>query len=384
MADARWAVPADVSAEKSPALPRGFLRKGEAPASRLYLRPLGSVAGAGSDVSRLEVLVRGADGVTTAVASPEETLRWARAEGGDVGAYASGLLERLANPPAAFAGLALGRPLIMGIINVTPDSFSDGGEALDAGRALARGRTLADAGADILDVGGESTRPGAEPVSVDDELARVLPVVRGLSEAGFVVSVDTRRARVMEAALDAGAAIINDITALTGDPGSLGVAAARGAPVILVHMQGDPRTMQDEPRYEDAALDVYDYLAGRVAACEAAGVERTRLAVDPGIGFGKTVDHNVRILNRLALYHGLGCALVLGVSRKSFIARLSRGEAPKQRLAGSLAAALAAVAQGAHILRVHDVAETRQALGVWSAIDAAGTGEAPGRGAEVP
>jgi dihydropteroate synthase len=151
-----------------------------------------------------------------------------------------------------------------------------------------------------------------------------------------------------------------------------------------MHMQGDPRTMQDEPRYEDAALDVYDYLAGRVAACEAAGVERTRIAVDPGIGFGKTVDHNVRILNRLALYHGLGCALVLGVSRKGFIARLSRGEAPKQRLAGSLAAALAAVAQGAHILRVHDVAETRQALSVWSAIDAARTGEAPGRGAEVP
>ncbi|MCZ6467234.1 MAG: dihydropteroate synthase, partial [Alphaproteobacteria bacterium] len=284
----------------------------------------------------------------------------------------------------AFAGLALGRPLIMGIINVTPDSFSDGGEALDAGRALARGRALADAGADIVDVGGESTRPGAAPVAVDDELARVLPVVRGLSEAGFVVSVDTRHARVMEAALDAGAAIINDITALTGDPGSLGVAAARAAPVILMHMQGDPRTMQDEPRYEDAALDVYDYLAGRVAACEAAGVERTRIAVDPGIGFGKTVDHNVRILNRLALYHGLGCALVLGVSRKSFIARLSRGEAPKQRLAGSLAAALAAVAQGAHILRVHDVAETRQALGVWSAIDAAGAGEAPGRGAQAP
>ena len=384
MADARWAVAADVSVDKSPALPRGFLRKGEAPASRLYLRPLGACGDARSDVSRLEVLVRGADGVTTAVASPEETLRWARAEGGDVGAYASGLLERLANPPVAFAGLALGRPLIMGIINVTPDSFSDGGEALDAGRALARGRALADAGADIVDVGGESTRPGAAPVAVDDELARVLPVVRGLSEAGFVVSVDTRHARVMEAALDAGAAIINDITALTGDPGSLGVAAARAAPVILMHMQGDPRTMQDEPRYEDAALDVYDYLAGRVAACEAAGVERTRIAVDPGIGFGKTVDHNVRILNRLSLYHGLGCALVLGVSRKSFIARLSRGEAPKQRLAGSLAAALAAVAQGAHILRVHDVAETRQALSVWSAIDAARTGEAPGRGAEVP
>ena len=162
------------------------------------------------------------------------------------------------------------------------------------------------------------------------------------------------------------------------------MVAARGAPVILMHMRGEPGTMQDAPRYADAALDVYDYLAGRVAACEAAGVERARIAVDPGIGFGKTVDHNVRILNRLALYHGLGCALVLGVSRKSFIARLSRGEAPKQRLAGSLAAALAAVAQGAHILRVHDVAETRQALSTWSAIHAAGAGEAPGRDAQAP
>ncbi len=377
MADARWAVPADVSADKSPALPRGFLPKGEAPAARLYLRPLRSFVGAHRDVSHLEVLVRGADGLTTAVASPEETLRWAREEGGDVGAHVSGLLERLANPPTTFAGLALDRPLIMGVINVTPDSFSDGGEAVDAARALARGRALADAGADILDVGGESTRPGAEPISVDDELARVLPVVRGLSEAGFAVSIDTRHARVMEAALDGGAVIINDVTALTGDPQSMGVAVGRGAPVILMHMQGDPRTMQDEPRYEDAALDVYDYLAGRVAACEAAGVERMRIAVDPGIGFGKTADHNIEILHRLALYHGLGCALVLGVSRKSFIARLSRGEAPNQRLAGSLAAALAAVAQGVHILRVHDVAETRQALGVWSAIDAARTGQTP-------
>ncbi len=384
MADARRAVPADVSADKSPALPRGFLREGEAPASRLYLRPLRSFVGAHRDVSRLEVLVRGADGLTTAVASPEETLRWAREEGGDVGAHVSGLLERLANPPTTFAGLALDRPLIMGVINVTPDSFSDGGEAVDAAQALARGRALADAGADILDVGGESTRPGAEPVSVDDELARVLPVVRGLSEAGFAVSIDTRHARVMEAALDGGAAVINDVTALTGDPQSMGVAVVRGAPVILMHMQGDPRTMQDEPRYEDAALDVYDYLAGRVAACEAAGVERMRIAVDPGIGFGKTADHNIEILHRLGLFHGLGCALVLGVSRKSLIARLSRGEAPKQRLAGSLAAALAAVAQGVHILRVHDVAETRQALNVWSAIDAACTGETPGGGAEAP
>ncbi len=269
---------------------------------------------------------------------------------------------------ASFAGLSLARPLIMGIINVTPDSFSDGGLALDPAEAIARGRMLLDDGADILDVGGESTRPGAEPVPVEVELERVLPVVRGLAGGGAVVSMDTRKAQVMEAALAAGAAIINDVTALTGDRRSLEVAAENGAAVVLVHMRGVPGTMQDDPRYDDAAKEVFGYLSGRVAACEAAGIERSRIAVDPGIGFGKTVDHNTAILSRLDLYRELGCALLIGVSRKAFIGRLSKGEPPRQRLAGSLAAALAGVARGVHILRVHDVAETRQALDVWEAI----------------
>jgi dihydropteroate synthase len=269
---------------------------------------------------------------------------------------------------ASFAGLSLARPLIMGIINVTPDSFSDGGLALDPAEAIARGRMLLDDGADILDVGGESTRPGAEPVPVEVELERVLPVVRGLAGGGAVVSMDTRKAQVMEAALAAGAAIINDVTALTGDRRSLEVAAGNGAAVVLVHMRGVPGTMQDDPRYDDAAKEVFGYLSGRVAVCEAAGIERSRIAVDPGIGFGKTVDHNTGILGRLDLYRELGCALLIGVSRKTFIARLSKGEPPCQRLAGSLAAALAGVARGVHILRVHDVAETRQALDVWEAI----------------
>jgi dihydropteroate synthase len=272
----------------------------------------------------------------------------------------------------AFAGLPLSRTLVMGVINVTPDSFSDGGETLEAQTAVARGLAMLEDGAGILDVGGESTRPGAAPVTVAEEIARVLPVVRGLTAAGALVSIDTRRAAVMEAAIGSGARIVNDVTALTGDPRSLSLVAEAGVSVILMHMQGEPATMQLAPHYEDAASEVHDWLVGRVTDCEAAGIGRERIAVDPGIGFGKTVDHNLDILAALDKYEPLGCALVVGVSRKSFIARLSRDEPPKGRLPGSLAAALAAVAGGAHILRVHDVGETRQALSIWRAIAEAG------------
>lgn len=286
-------------------------------------------------------------------------------------------LERLSAPRSDFAGIALDRPRIMGVINVTPDSFSDGGERFDAGRAVADGLALAEAGAAILDVGGESTRPGADPVSVEEELRRTLPVVKALADQGQVVSIDSRRARVMAEALAAGAVVVNDVTALAGDPDSLGVVAGSGAGVVLMHMQGEPRTMQREPRYDDAALDIHDYLTVRIAACEAAGIARARIAVDPGIGFGKTLAHNLEVLDQLALFHDLGCPLLLGVSRKSFIAKLSRGEGPKERLAGSLAAALAGLARGVQILRVHDVAETRQAVAVWQAIFAAAPGAKP-------
>ncbi len=247
-------------------------------------------------------------------------------------------LESLSAPRVPFAGLVMDRPHIMGVINVTPDSFSDGGERFDPGAAVAAGLALAEAGAAILDVGGESTRPGAEEVPEAEELRRTLSVVKALADQGLAVSIDTRRAAVMAEALAAGARVINDVTALTGDPRSLDVVAGSDAFVVLMHMQGEPQTMQREPSYDDVALDIYDYLAARVAACEAAGIDRRRLAVDPGIGFGKTAEHNLEILDRLALYHDLGCPLVLGVSRKSFIAKLSSGEAPKERLAGSLAA----------------------------------------------
>ncbi len=285
-----------------------------------------------------------------------------------LGAAADEPLGHLCRPRPAFAGLTMDRPRLMGVINATPDSFSDGGERFDAGRAVADGLAMRAAGAALLDVGGESTRPGAEPVEVEEELRRVVPVVRGLAAEGAVVSVDTRHARVMAAALDAGATVINDVTALAGDPESLRLAAGAGVPLVLMHMQGEPRSMQDDPRYDDAAIDVFDFLSERVAACEAAGIPRDRIAVDPGIGFGKTLQHNLEIIDQLALFHGLGCVLLLGVSRKGFIARIAGDMPPKARLPGSLAAALAGVARGAQILRVHDVAETAQALAVWRAI----------------
>lgn len=269
-----------------------------------------------------------------------------------------------------FAGLSLDHPRVMGIINVTPDSFSDGGEATTLEAAIARGGAMLEAGADILDVGGESTRPGATPESASVEMARVVPVISALAARGAVVSVDTRNAAVMAAAISAGARIVNDITALTGDPAALPLVARTGVSVVLMHMQGEPRTMQSDPHYDDVVAEVYSWLAERVAACRAAGISSDRIAVDPGIGFGKTLAHNVRILANLSEYARLGCSVLVGVSRKSFIARLSRDEAPKARLAGSLAAGLAALTQGVSILRVHDVAETSQAIAVWQAIAA--------------
>jgi dihydropteroate synthase len=333
---------------------------GDLPAASVYIRPLGWPAG-----DFHEVVVRGA---VPAKATVDEIRAWADGRDAAVATRVETLLERLAAPPRNFAGLPLGRPLVMGIVNVTPDSFSDGGETPDPASAIERGRAMAAAGARIVDVGGESTRPGSRTVSLEEELERVVPVVRALAADGLVVSIDSRRAAVLGAALEAGAAIVNDVTALNGDPASLDLVAKSGAPVILMHMLGEPGTMQDDPRYDNAPLDIYDYLAERVATCEAAGIERARIAVDPGIGFGKTVAHNAEILGRLGLYHGLGCVVVLGASRKSFIGRLSQDEPAQGRIPGSLAAALAGAAQGVQIIRVHDVAETHQALAIWEAI----------------
>lgn len=268
-----------------------------------------------------------------------------------------------------FAGLTLDRPVIMGILNATPDSFSDGGLHLDPGAAIAAGERMISEGAALLDVGGESTRPGSRPVTLEEEIRRVVPVVAGLAKRGHLVSIDTRHAAVMAAALDAGAAIVNDVTALTHEAESLPLVAARKAPVVLMHMRGTPETMGRLTDYADVAREVTDYLAGRLAACRAAGLGDGQLCLDAGIGFAKTPEQSACLVAATDQLAALGVAVLVGASRKSFIARLSRGEPAERRLPGSLAAALAAVARGAHILRVHDVAETAQALAIWQAVE---------------
>jgi dihydropteroate synthase len=258
-------------------------------------------------------------------------------------------------------------PKLMGVVNVTPDSFSDGGLYLDPEAAVAHGWELAEAGAEILDVGGESTRPGAEPVGAEEELRRVVPVIRGLSGSQFRISVDTSKAAVAAAALDAGAEIVNDVTALRGDPEMAALCAERGATVVLMHMLGEPRTMQEDPRYEGVVDAVKALLAERLEAAVAAGVAEERVWLDPGIGFGKTGAHNMELLRRLGELRELGRPLVVGTSRKSFIGRVD-GSPADQRLGGTIASSVLAAAGGADVLRVHDVAEMRQALAVATAV----------------
>ncbi len=277
-------------------------------------------------------------------------------------------LTRLASPRSPIGELSLSQPRIMGIVNVTPDSFSDGGRFVSAKDAIAHAMKLEEDGADILDIGGESTRPGAATVSLDEELRRVMPVIEGL--AGRVrsrLSIDTRKAEVMRRAANAGVHLLNDVSALAHDPQSLRVAAETRLPVVLMHAQGNPDTMQREPKYKDALLDVFDQMDARIEICVRAGIPRERLIVDPGIGFGKTAAHNLEIVSGLSLYHTLGTPVMLGVSRKSFIGSLTGAVDPADRVPGSLAAALVGVMQGAQILRVHDVAATRQAITIWQA-----------------
>ena len=259
----------------------------------------------------------------------------------------------------------LDQPQVMGILNVTPDSFSDGGRFPGASSAVDAGTQMAGEGAAILDVGGESTRPGAQQVWAEDEIARIQPIIAPLAAGGAAVSVDTRKSEVMSAAIHAGARLVNDVSALTFDPRSAEVVAAAGVPVVLMHHQGAPETMQQDPRYEDVLVEVYLWLQDRIAAAEAAGIARSNILIDPGFGFGKTVAHNLELMNGLALFHSLGCPLVVGASRKRTIGALSNEAPADQRLGGSIAFALKAVEQGAQIVRVHDVPETVQALRIW-------------------
>ena len=315
------------------------------------------------DFAAVEVIERNGSLVERRIAGIGEFLErdWGRRA-----LNAADMFEFIRQPRPRIAGLSLDRPRIMGIVNVTPDSFFDGDQFDDARMAIDHARRLVDEGADILDIGGETTRPGSEPVPVGEELARVLPVIEGL--AGKVdarLSIDTRKGEVMRRALEAGVDIVNDVSALTYDPESMEIVADAGVPVVLMHAQGDPKTMQEDPHYEDVSLDVFDYLEARIEACLRAGIPRKRLIVDPGIGFGKTLNHNLQLLAELSLLHGLGLPVLVGASRKSFIGRLTDAKSADERLPGSLAAAIHAVGQGAQIVRVHDAAETRQALQLW-------------------
>lgn len=256
----------------------------------------------------------------------------------------------------------------MGVLNVTPDSFSDGGDTVVTADAIAAGLQMIADGAGIIDIGGESTRPGAQQVSPWDEQRRILPVIAGLVGRGVPLSVDTRNAGTMAAALAAGASIINDVSALSHDAAAAPLIADRGCPVVLMHMRGSPATMQAYAKYEDVAAEVLNELELRITAAQAAGVDRLQIAIDPGIGFAKTTEQNIILLQRLSILLGLGCRIVVGVSRKSLIGRLGGAADPKHRLSGSIAAGLFALSRGASILRVHDVAATVQAVRVWQGL----------------
>jgi dihydropteroate synthase len=351
--------------------------------AKLYLRPLGFLYGDTAAEAVAEgialplagsaIAFPAAELIEGVPASTERRLLTAKDLQVSHDAELARVLKAITAPRPPFAGLALMRPLIMGIVNVTPDSFSDGGLYDTTEGAIVRAAELASAGADIVDVGGESTRPGSDPVEEGDELGRVLPVLEGLAGLQAAVSIDTRKASVARAAARAGAKIFNDVSALTYDPDSLAAAAETGLSVILMHAKGEPKTMHLDPRYDDVVLEVYDYLEGQIAAAEAAGIKRARIVADPGIGFGKTMDHTVALLANLSLFHGLGVPILVGASRKRFIGGVAGGETPQSREPGSFAVALVAAAQGAQILRVHDVAGTRQALSVWRGC-VAGTG----------
>lgn len=287
----------------------------------------------------------------------------------DISQAPADVVARISAPRAPMAGLDMTRPNIMGILNVTPDSFSDGGKFDALGAGVAHAHAMQAAGADIVDIGGESTRPGAKYVEIEHEITRTAPVIAEIRKSSdMAISIDTRKAPVGQAAVDAGASLINDVAAFEFDPDLMDVAAKSGLPVCLMHSQGTPDVMQDDPRYADVVLDIYDYLAGRIAAANAAGIPSSKIMIDPGIGFGKTQAHNVLLLRKLSIFHSLGCPILLGASRKRFIGAIGGADEAQARMPGSVAVAMAAVSQGVQVLRVHDVAETHQALALHMAV----------------
>ncbi len=317
-------------------------------------RPAHAVSLAGQDLwfTHAEKLTRDGDPVLVAVNDiPEE------------------VISRLTRKRAAVAGLDMAVPQIMGILNATPDSFSDGGLHNSVEAAVSAAKSMVTHGASILDIGGESTRPGAPYVPEAEEIERTRPLISAIcAETDALVSIDTRKASVAEAAWAAGAGLINDVSGFTFDPDLAPFCARVAAPVCLMHMQGDPATMQDDPQYDDVLLDVYDFLNGQIEHLEGLGLNRNQIIADPGIGFGKTEAHNLTLLRNLSLFHGLGCPILLGVSRKGFIGQIGKEPRKDARAPGSIAVALAGLSQGVQIIRVHDVAETAQALRLWTAV----------------
>lgn len=344
---------------------------------KLYLRPIGLLYGAPADAAIEDglalPLAGGPVAFTSAVViegSPKASNRQLLTAAALQASRDPDLRKRLdlvTGVRKPFAGLDLSRPVLMGIVNVTPDSFSDGGLYNETEGAVSHAAELVNEGAAIVDIGGESTRPGSDEVEIGEERARVVPVLEELGGVNAVLSIDTRKADVARAAAKAGAGIFNDVSAFTFDPASSGVAVEEGLDVVLMHAQGEPKTMQDDPTYDDVVLEVFDYLQARIEACVSAGIDVSRICADPGLGFGKTLAHNLSILANISLFHGLGVPLLIGASRKRFIAGLGQGKDPASREPGSHAAAIAGAAQGAQIFRVHDVAGTSQALNVWRA-----------------
>ncbi len=353
---------------------------------KFYLQPQGFLRGctdsdvetlpfAGTDraFSALKVITRSNDNVTSKIVTIEALSKYLKTLSPELRQEINKLVENITRP-RPFIRLQNGmlldwsKPLIQGVLNTTPDSFSDGGSFANFSDAVAHADQMINFGVDIIDVGGESTKPGAVPVSIDQEMGRVIPVIEQLSKKDIPISIDSRNSDVMLAAFNAGAHIINDVSALTYDPVAMKAVKETKMPVILMHAQGTPQTMQHNPSYENVVLDIYEFLENRINACVHAGISRQMIMIDPGIGFGKTLDHNLEILSNLSIFHALGVPIVIGVSRKRFIGELSGEDTPRKRFPGSIAAALCAIEQGVQIIRVHDVVETRQAITVSDAI----------------
>ena len=352
---------------------------------KIYVQPLGLVRGpihcdrvfknlTGGNIyfAAVRIISRTKQGLEEKIVSIVDLDNFFKKKSSTVAEKIKTILNNIESPRGALMlnnGSVIGwkKPVIQGVLNVTPDSFSDGGQYSDIELARPHAHEMISAGADIIDIGGETTKPGAQSVSIKSEKDRVLPVIKNLATLNFPLSIDSRNAEVMNDAIQNGAHIINDVSALGHDLKSIGVVKKEDVPIILMHAQGAPEIMQNNPQYSHILLDIYDYLESRIKMCIDAGIDKNKLIADPGIGFGKTVDHNLEILNGLSIFHGLGVPLLVGTSRKSFIGKITGEKVSENRVSGSIAAMLLCLEQGVQIVRVHDVEQATQAISVWNA-----------------